>query len=599
MASHASAPSLDLELLSQEQPLLQAVHPGPHPRRARRSAAGLAAALLICGAAAALGAHAVRAGAQGCAGGPWGSAPCSADAARGAASLASAAAPAEAAAHEEEVTTTEVETIEASAATGLIRTWRDADVQTTAAFAATPAEQATTTDVEPDEAWGVVTSAAADEDIMEMGATRASTAWPGKRVTTAEGETRGSAVSKWTAPPASIQSTSPRPARYLFFPLHGGSSNQLLATRRALMLGAILNRTVLLPPMLAHYDLNPVLNDTDWTNQTNLMMLSLNRSKEYFKRGSQYRIMTGAYDVGFYNISIMNFATFYSTSICEGRLSLYGGCGRAGAGFLQVVGSGVCPAAASRWRTISDVLGALGTGPLGEAPLLAVGCTYCMHGLDKLDVSKGPPSLQEVLLRVQLTSIPFTGPVLDAARRVSGAVGHYRGLYCAAHLRMPDDMDGHGGNQVRPKNVSGLGTEASVVESYALWLLRELKAARIPEKSVVYVATNLRAGCQHDGFAQLRSRYLCISLGMGDLMCKAGLCDGLPENIDLASLTGMDRGDLMAAIDKQVCVLAEQGFWPTAGDCYTCKKKCPPHQGIATPARRSAHRMSVTRSPVT
>merc|ERR1719356_782345 len=44
--------------------------------------------------------------------------------------------------------------------------------------------------------------------------------------------------------------------RYLWFPLHNGPSNQLLMVRRALMLGAILNRTVLLPPLHRHHDVS-------------------------------------------------------------------------------------------------------------------------------------------------------------------------------------------------------------------------------------------------------------------------------------------------------------------------------------------------------
>merc|ERR1711920_507265 len=53
-------------------------------------------------------------------------------------------------------------------------------------------------------------------------------------------------------------------------------------------------------------------------------------------------------------------------------------------------------------------------------------------------------------------------------------------------------------------------------------------------------------------------------------------CDGLPENSSLPFLTGMGKGELMAAIDKQVCVSAEEGFWPSAGICFDCTDDCPP-----------------------
>jgi len=43
--------------------------------------------------------------------------------------------------------------------------------------------------------------------------------------------------------------------RYLWFPLHSGMSNQLLAVKVALMLGAVLNRTVVLPPIHDHHAL--------------------------------------------------------------------------------------------------------------------------------------------------------------------------------------------------------------------------------------------------------------------------------------------------------------------------------------------------------
>jgi hypothetical protein len=349
------------------------------------------------------------------------------------------------------------------------------------------------------------------------------------------------------------------------------------------MLGAILNRTVLLPPIPSHYDLpygggdaaRRKQLDANWKGQEEVLNNMLAFSKEVFRNGSRYRRMAGIYDVGFFNVSVMDLFAFYH-DICSGHLSLRSGCGGVEGG-LQVVGSGVPPDYTHAWKTIADVVGSLGVGHLGETPVLAVGSTFKMTSLNRLDVSGGPPLLQEVLTRLQFTSIPFSRPILDAAKRVSGAVGSYAGSFCAAHLRMPDNMDWS----------NGWTSELDLVTSYVQWLLKQLEVARVPDNSTVYVATNLPAGCEHNGFNGLRSRYHCVSLGMDDLMCKAGLCDGLPENSSLPFLTGMGKGDLMALIDKQVCVSADEGFWPSdnnliPGKCFQCTDNCPPHVSSTT-----------------
>lgn len=378
--------------------------------------------------------------------------------------------------------------------------------------------------------------------------------------------------------------------RYLWFPLHNGPSNQLLMVRRALMLGAILNRTVLLPPLHRHHDVSYVSGtggktkagskalanklDWSWEHQEALLTKSLRASKEYFKIGSRYRALTATYDIDYFNISTLDMFTFYNT-VCGGMLSVRGGCDKAS---LQVIGAGPV-SNTRRWHTIADVEKALGVSPFREAPILAVGSLFRMRGLHgKFNLSSSPSWLQEKLSGLQGMPMPFSRPVRDAARIIAQSIKTDAVTFSAVHLRMPDgpDPNGHNPNARLPRrNVS----------VYAQWALNRLTAAGIPNNSSVFVATNLFAGCGHQAFKELCSQYKCFSLvgspSSRDLMCRAGLCHSPGEASSLSSLTGLDTGDLMAVLDKQVCVLAEQGFWPSSGSCYKCNgQPCPEYVSI-------------------
>lgn len=369
--------------------------------------------------------------------------------------------------------------------------------------------------------------------------------------------------------------------RYLWFPLHNGPSNQLLMVRRALMLGAVLNRTVLLPPLHRQHDVSYVrttagkavsralANQADWSweHQEELLTKSLRASKKYFEKGSRYRALTASYDVDYFNISTLDMFTFYNT-VCGGRLSVRGGCEKAN---LQVVGAG--PVSKTRsWRTTADVENALGVSPFREAPILAVGSTFRMKGLHgKFNLSGSPSWLQTKLSGLQDVPMPFSRPIRDAARIIVQTIKRSSHTYSAVHLRMPDGHDPTAGLRL---------AENKKVSVYAQWALNRLTAAGIPSNSSVFVATNLFEGLGNDAFKDLCSQYNCFSLvgspGSRNLMCRAGLCHGLGETSSLSSLTGLDTDDLMSVLDKQVCVLAEQGFWPSSGSCYKCREEpCP------------------------
>jgi hypothetical protein len=353
------------------------------------------------------------------------------------------------------------------------------------------------------------------------------------------------------------------------------------------MLGAILNRTVLLPPLHRHHDVvyvrttggkagsRKLANQVDWSweHQEVLLTKSLRASTRYFEKGSRYRALTASYDIDYFNISTLDMFTFYNT-VCGGRLSVRGGCEKAN---LQVVGAG--PVSNTRsWHTIADVENALGVSPFREAPILAVGSTFRMKGLQgKFDLSGSPLWLQKKLSGLQGMPMPFSRPIRDAAMIIAQTIKRSAHTFSAVHLRMPDGHD----PSARLKSV----LVKKNVSVYAQWALKRLTAAGIPNNSSVFVATNLFEGLGNDAFKHLCSQYNCFSLiggpGSKDLMCMAGLCHSPGETSSLSSLTGLDTGDLMAVLDKQVCVLAEQGFWPSSGSCYKCTEEpCPEYVSV-------------------
>jgi hypothetical protein len=381
----------------------------------------------------------------------------------------------------------------------------------------------------------------------------------------------------------------PDAERYLWFPLHSGGTNQLLGIKAALMLGAILNRTVVLPPLPVHKDISynhcrsapkdrhvtDDMADGSWECQEKLLNHSLSLSAEYFQKGRRFRAVSSAYDVGSFEVPTKDMFDFYYDT-CRGKLSVHLGCGQHRSR-LPVVVAGKGISDTFKWRSVADVRNTWGVSPFREAPVLAVGSTFRMRALRfklRLD-DTASPRLKEVLVRLMRSPVPFSSPVAAAAEHVSGFLKGHHGSYSAFHLRFPDSAEN--------------AISVETVRVHAQWASRRLRAASVPVNSSIYIASNLREGCGHRGFKQLCSVYNCFCLVGGtsggsrggrvvynNLMCKAGLCDSDSGRRALQDLTGMPEGDLMAVIDKQVCVLADQGFWPTSGSCYSCSdEQCP------------------------
>jgi len=275
--------------------------------------------------------------------------------------------------------------------------------------------------------------------------------------------------------------------------------------------------------------------------------------------------MTGPFDVTYYKVPTMDLFTFYN-DICGCKLSVRDGCGNSK---LDVFPAG--PVSDTRhWRHVTDIMAAWGSGKFASASILAVGSPFRMASVFKIG-SDGHPWLQDVLARIKEDPIPFSRSVLTAAERVARAIHQDLGSFTAFHFRLPDGVD------------PGVkGAIADPVQLHASWALMRLKEANVPEKSRIYVASNLHDGCKESGLRDLCSKYQCFCLAGSSisehLLCEAGLCGNVLDatNHSLSALTGMPRPDLMAMIDKQVCVLADRGFW--AQPCHKeCKdEQCPP-----------------------
>ena len=272
-----------------------------------------------------------------------------------------------------------------------------------------------------------------------------------------------------------------RKGHVLVYAAHSGFGNQELALRRALLVAYVLNRTLVLPPLLAHNDLafgppEVRCRERGWQSALQARAEQLYAEKAAGSAGGRYEPMRAAFDFG--------------------ELTRLG---------VRTVDYASLPAATR--------------GALSSAPLLPLGCSRGdRYTAQALRAAAGPSRAAGVarlgsayFLKADLVGLRATDRCFDAVaaaalrlplsravqRTADAAIARMRGApFASVHLRM---LGGGGGG------VDSLGAADAdaVLASEVRWLGARLRKRLRPGCCDLFVASNVPGGVASPRLAPL------------------------------------------------------------------------------------------------